>query len=224
MSTLSSVAAQALQRKIANADYAPGERLPSQRELAMSLGISRTSLREAISMLEALGLVHSHPGKGVYVSECSPNGNGDVPRGPAGVTPESIFQLRYIVEPAAGALAARCARESVSQLQETQDGLELALQKLDLVSAAEWDLEFHKRLSMLSGNSSLAEVMRHSQIKVGYSLRLPFANTRRIWETVDEHRAIIEAVASGDSELARQAIQRHLLSAADRIGISFQQP
>lgn len=222
MSTLSSVAAQALQRKIASADYSPGERLPSQRELALSLGISRASLREAISMLEALGLVRSHPGKGVYVSERAVH--DEVPKGPSGVTPESIFQLRYIVEPAAAALAARYASDAAGPLQETQNGLERALQKLDLVSAAEWDLEFHKRLAALSGNPSLAGVMQQSEIKIGYSLRLPFANTQRIWETVDEHRAIIQAVADGMPERAREAIQRHLLCAANRIGIRFEQP
>ncbi|WP_111495333.1 FadR/GntR family transcriptional regulator [Marinobacter bohaiensis] len=224
MSTLSSVAAQALQRKITSADYAPGSRLPSQRALAESLGISRTSLREAISMLEALGLVRSHPGKGVYVSERTPHSSDDVPRGPAGVTAESIFQLRYIVEPAAAALAARHGNTAVDELQETQGQLERALTRLDLVAAAEWDLEFHKRIARHSGNPSLAEVMQESRIKIGYSLRLPFANTQRVWETVDEHRAVIQAVATGDAEQARRAMQRHLLAAADRIGIRFEQP
>jgi GntR family transcriptional repressor for pyruvate dehydrogenase complex len=223
MPTLANAAAQALQRRIVSGEYLQGARLPPQRSLAIDLGISRTSLREAISMLEALGLVHAHPGRGVYVTQRSTNDGSNVPKGPAGVSPESIFQLRYIFEPAAASLAAKRAN-SVDQLQETQDGLGNALQKLDLVGAAEWDLEFHKRLAMLSGNPSLLEVVQQSQIKVGYSLRLPFANTRRIWETFDEHGAIIKAIADGDSDLARSAIQKHLLLAADRIGIRFEQP
>ena len=68
MPSLSNVAAQNLQRLIANGTYAVGKTLPSQRDLAETLGISRACLREAISMLEALGLVRSHPGKGVFVT------------------------------------------------------------------------------------------------------------------------------------------------------------
>ena len=66
MPSLSNVAAQNIQRLIANGTYASGKTLPSQRDLAETLGISRACLREAISMLEALGLVRSHAGKGVF--------------------------------------------------------------------------------------------------------------------------------------------------------------
>ena len=68
MPSLSNVAAQNIQRLIANGTYASGKTLPSQRDLAETLGISRACLREAISMLEALGLVRSHAGKGVFVT------------------------------------------------------------------------------------------------------------------------------------------------------------
>lgn len=224
MSTLSNAAAQVLQRKIVHGEYLPGAKLPSQRELALDLGISRTSLREAVSMLEALGLIHSHPGRGVYVSQQSPNHDSDIPKGPEGATPESIFQLRYMLEPGAAYLAARIKgdTDALDALKETQNRLKSALKKLDLVSAAEWDFEFHKRLAQLSGNPALLEVVKGNQLKVRYSLRLPFANTKRIWETFDEHGAIIDAIAEGDAELAKQFMQNHLLRAASRIGIFFE--
>ena len=95
MPSLSNVAAQNIQRLIANGTYASGKTLPSQRDLAETLGISRACLREAISMLEALGLVRSHAGKGVFVTAGTGRDAGDYPANPAGMRPEAIFQFRF---------------------------------------------------------------------------------------------------------------------------------
>ena len=224
MTSLANVAAQTLQRKIAEAEYRPGEKLPSQRELAANLGISRTSLREAISMLEALGMVRSHPGKGVFITKGTTRQPGEVPKGPASAQPDEVFQLRYIVEPAAASLAARNPKVDVAFLEDAQREMEAALDRLDLVMAAEWDMTFHRRLAEQSGNAALVEMLHQSESQIAYSLRLPFANAQRIWEPVDEHRQIIRAIADRDALAAQRAMQTHLLRAAARIGIRFVQP
>jgi GntR family transcriptional repressor for pyruvate dehydrogenase complex len=224
MPSLSNVAAQNLQRLIANGAYPQGSMLPSQRDLAEQLGISRACLREAISMLEALGLVRSHPGKGVYVTAGTGRALGDFPVGSSSMRPEAIFQFRFVLEPAAASMVAADLNNAAGGLQEIQDKLESALHNMDLVMAAEWDMEFHRLIARLSGNEAFVSVLQQFEAQFAYSLQLPFANTNNIWEPADEHLAVIEAVASHDPVAARLAMQTHLLRAASRVGIRFYQP
>lgn len=224
MPSLSNVAAQNLQRLIANGTYARNTALPSQRELAGALGISRTCLREAISMLEALGLVRSHPGKGVFVTAGNGRDAGDLPPNPAGMRPEAIFQFRFVLEPAAASMVAADPKCSADALIDIQTKLEAALHDLDLVMAAEWDMAFHHCIARLSGNEAFSAVLKQYETRVAYSLQLPFANPKSIWEPADEHQAVIDAIAAHDPAAARQAMQTHLLRAAARVGIRFYQP
>jgi len=224
MPSLSNIAAQNLQRLIANGTYAVGKALPGQRELAETLGISRTCLREAISMLEALGLVRSHAGKGVFVTAGTERKSSDIPLNPNGIRPEAIFQFRFVLEPAAASMVAADHRQSTDDFRDIQARLEAALHGFDLVTAAQCDMEFHHTVARQSGNEAFASVVEKYKSQVAYSLQLPFANPKSIWETADEHRAVIDAIASHDPAAARLAMQTHLVRAAARIGIRFFQP
>lgn len=225
MTRLSSYAAQTLQRQIHDGLFLPGEMLPSQRELAVTLGISRASLREAISTLEALGLVRSQPGKGVLVTAGQPRPAGELPSGPAAHSPQQVFQLRAIVEPAAAALtASRGEPDGLARLQAIQQQMEAALQKLDLVGAAEHDLAFHMEIARLSGNEPLATVIQQFEQPIAHSLRLPFADRGHIWDTADEHRAVLDAILRQDPATAQAAMFDHLQHAAGRIGLTLVLP
>jgi GntR family transcriptional repressor for pyruvate dehydrogenase complex len=249
MPSVSNIAAQTLQRRILDGQYAAGSALPGQRELAESLGISRASLREAISMLEALGLLRSLPGKGVFVTSGQIPTANELPAGPNAMPPDAIFQMRFVIEPANAALAARriatadqpegrrtprsggpersegfSNAQHFSELRASMDDMKAALDTNDLVAAADCDLRFHLELARLSGNPALAAVTQHFQSQLAYSLRLPFADRSHVWQPADEHAAILAAVSAGDAASARQTMQQHLLSAAGRVGIRFTQP
>jgi len=225
MQRLSNIAAQTLQRQIHEGHYLHGEALPGQRDLSASLGISRTALREAISTLEALGLVHSQPGKGVFVTAGAKRNPADVPLGPMAMPPQDVFQFRAIVEPAAAALAARRYNaEDRATLTAIQTRMEDALSALDLVTASEADLDFHLALARHAGNPMLASVILSLEEPIGYSLRLPFAKADEIWAPADEHRAVMAAIHIGDAPAAHTAMSRHLMHAAARIGITFETP
>lgn len=225
MPSVSNIAAQTLQRQILAGDYLPGATLPPQRELADHLGISRASLREAISMLEALGLLRAHPGKGVFVTSGSRPSPADLPSGPSAMPPAVIYQLRYVIEPANASLVAqRRSQCDLGALRQSMADMQSALSASDLVMAAEADLRFHLLLAELSGNAALLAVTEQHKAQLAYSLRLPFADRSHIWQPVDEHLAILNAVLAGDAEAARRAMQQHLLAAAGRIGISFTLP
>ena len=230
--SMPNIAAQTLQRQILSGTYAPGAMLPSQRELAESMGISRASLREALSMLEALGFIRSVPGKGTLVS---PRQEGRVapPQPPAGeggtaaaaLDLAAVFQLRYTLESAGAALAARhISAHATPRLWGIQARFEEALKKLDLVSASHADLEFHQLLAELSGNPAFSQVVRQFERPISHSLRVPFADRERIWAPAVEHRAIAAAISAGDIDGARQAMQQHIVNAAQRVGLSFSPP
>lgn len=222
MPSIANIAAQALQRRIAQGEFPAGSALPSQRELSEQLSISRASLREAISTLEALGLVRSQPGKGVFVTAGQRPDPAHPPRGTAAMTPQALIEFRAVLEPAWAALAAlRIDDAGRDRLEATQRGMEAALKNCDLVMASDWDLQFHLLLAELSGNPGLMNIASLFSEHIGHSLRLPFSNPAGIWEPADEHRRIIDAIGAGDALRARDAMRHHLAAAARRVGIDF---
>ena len=223
------IAAQTLQRQILVGAYAGGEMLPGQRALAESLGISRNSLREAISMLEALGFVRSIPGKGTFVAERHDPAKdglaGASAIGPAQGLSDSIMQFRFLIEPAAASLAARiCDDHAAPRLWGIQARFEEALRGLDLVTASQADLEFHQLIAELTGNEHMCQIARDFEDRITDSVRRPFSNRARVGEPAAEHRAITAAICNRDPAAAKLAMQTHLLNAAARIGITFIQP
>ena len=227
MTRLSSFAAQTLQRQIHEGQYLPGASLPGQRELSTALGISRTVLREAVSMLEALGLVYSQPGKGVFVTTGRAP-TSELPLGPLDMPPHAVFQFRSIVEPAAAALMARHASNvEIDSLHATQDRMLTALHAMDLVTAADADLEFHLAIASASANPMLTAAIVALEAPIGYSLRLPFADwadPHSIWAPADEHRDILDAITARNTKAAHAAMRIHLVRTAARIKIDFETP
>jgi len=229
MQSIPSSIAQTLQQHILGGRYASGSQLPPQRELAQLLGISRASLREALSMLETLGLVEILPGKGVRVS--GPHtGSARMHRSYATpalgtLSPRQLIELRLVLEPGWTALAAtRADASGLRQLQWTQTQLAHALARSDLLAAAEADLQFHLLLAQLSGNPGLVAMARQLEHALGHSLRLPFAWCGANDQPVREHDAIVQAVCAGDAPAAAGAMRAHLLSAARRSGIDLDVP
>ncbi|MDR1709083.1 MAG: FCD domain-containing protein [Candidatus Accumulibacter sp.] len=221
---LSNAAAQKLQRLMADGVYLVGDCLPSQRKLAEALGISRTCLREAVSMLEALGLVHSHPGKGVFVTAGAGRGAAGLPVSPAGMRPEAVFQFRFALEPAAANIVAANPETDAEELVAIQTRLESALRDFDLVGAAERDMEFHRAIARLSGNEAFVSIFDQYETQIAFSLQIPFADPKGIWETAREHLAVIGAIAGRNPAAAGAAMRTHLSRAAGRAGLHFYQP
>ena len=103
---------QAIRKLIKEQGFAAGDALPSQRDLAVQLGVSRASLREALSSLSALGVVSVQPGKGVFVQAAEDSPGFAWPFA-AQASPLDIFQLRYALEEVARAHAELEARNTV---------------------------------------------------------------------------------------------------------------
>lgn len=229
MQSIPTSIAQTLQQHILSGRYASGSQLPPQRELAQQLGISRASLREALSMLDTLGLVEIQPGKGVRVNGPH-SGSARLHRAYAtpalgALSPRQLIELRLVLEPGWAALAAARTDDSgLRQLQWTQSQLAHALDRGDLLAAAEADLQFHLLLAQLSANPGLVAMARQLEHAIGHSLRLPFAWSGADDQPVREHDAIVQAVSAGDAIAAAGAMRAHLLSAARRSGIDLDAP
>lgn len=222
------VAVHAIRKLIAEQGFGPGDALPSQRDLAVQLGVSRASLREALSSLSALGVISVLPGKGVFVQA-----QVDVAQGRGAVSwpfasraaPMDIFQLRYALEGfAAGLAAVTLTADELDALQDNVDAMREQLKRGDFEAAARLDFEFHQRILQASGNQAMVSILSASAEMFLESQKLPFIRPERAMETWQEHRKILKALARRASAAAQKTMQEHVRNAALRTGIAFVTP
>jgi GntR family transcriptional repressor for pyruvate dehydrogenase complex len=193
--------------------FAAGDRLPSERELATQLGVSRPTVRQALSLLASHGLVESRMGSGTFV--VGPTEATDT-RGTNGGSIREVMEARLTVEVAVARLAARSSRrrsEDLELLRAIVEALERAVERDSF--PAEIDLAFHRTVVQLTANPYLADLMAplwqtlQSTVSALGQTRWTSADTAR---AAAEHRAVFEALRVRDPELAGFAMERHLRS------------
>lgn len=198
---------------IVSGKLAPGERLPPEKELSEELGLSRSSLREAVKALSVIRVLDVRRGDGTYVTSLDPGMLLEAMSFVVDLHQDDsvleIFAVRRMLEPQVAHLAARTATpDDVASLASLIDSLAAEPGIEDLVAH---DLEFHSALAGTTGNSYLASLLDSLS---GQTVRA------RIWRgiteggsvarTIDEHRAIVDAVRTGDSELAQALMLAHV--------------
>ncbi|WP_262272244.1 FadR/GntR family transcriptional regulator [Microvirga yunnanensis] len=209
-----------IQRLILKGGLKAGQRLPSQRELAEQLGVSRPSVREALTVLETMGLVTVRAGSGVFVAKA--DARRPLWRYSDRCTPADVYEARLGLEGYAARLAAaRIDKPAEERLRRCTDAMRTAFEAGDVISLAVNDTEFHDMIFELSGNPVLAAMYRPVREMLVESQRLPMAQFDRLNETVSEHEAILEGIASQDPDAAELAMQSHIRSAAGRFGVSL---
>ncbi|WP_288376693.1 FadR/GntR family transcriptional regulator [uncultured Pseudomonas sp.] len=214
------LALQAIRKLIDEGGYQPGDALPSQRDLAERLGVSRASLREALSSLSALGLVSVQPGKGVFVQSPAPSGFS-WPYAEQ-VSAADTFQLRYALEGfAAGQAALALTADHIDRLQANVEAMRQELREGRFENAARLDFEFHQLLLQACGNQAMLQVITASQEIFLESQKLPFIRPERAMETWQEHRKILKALERRSQTGAQRAMQEHIRNAASRTGVVF---
>jgi GntR family transcriptional regulator, transcriptional repressor for pyruvate dehydrogenase complex len=203
-------------------ELATGDRLPPERELAERLGVSRVTVRDALRILEANGLVAIRVGArgGAFVTAPEPD---HVSEGLANmlmmssVTAGEITEARMIFE--LGAIDLVCERataEDIESLVEICDRSEHALRKgtFDVALSA----EFHTRLARSAHNLAIELVTEAFQEPMLRSLvRAKTIDPHMGDPGVFEHRRIVDAIASGDAEGAKAIMGTHLGRTADRL-------
>jgi DNA-binding FadR family transcriptional regulator len=202
--------ADQLAQLIASGEFPAGSRLPAERELATSLGVSRTSVREAIISLEMGGLVEVRVGTGIFVvgaRDTAPRPGVD-----AGPGPFELLNARKLVEGEIAALAARAARPAdIAALEESV--ARMAANVDDFARREAEDAAFHRLIAKATGNGSLELVVEglwNQRAELWGRLQQHFHTAELARRTIRDHGAIAAAIAAHDPEAARAALHRHL--------------
>lgn len=210
--------ADQLTRLIRAGTPGPGERLPSERDLAEQFGVSRPTIREAMIALEIAGLVEIRSGSGVYVTGTPPASAGPVLDQGAG--PFEILEARRIIECEAAALAAeRISAKQLRALEALLLDMQRENQQEDMTERA--DEQFHCGIAEAAGNSVVAatvawlwQLRNDSVISTRFHQRVREEGSRPI---IEDHQRILAALQARDSNAARAAMAEHLQRVVDTL-------
>ncbi|CAM4421824.1 hypothetical protein F901_03370 [Acinetobacter dispersus] len=214
-------AVEVIHQRIQQNTYAVGSALPSQRDLALQLGISRASLREALTRLAALGLLEIKAGKGVYVisqhSQAAEQWDGE-----HRISLKDFYQLRYVLEGFCALLACEYLTvQDKSILEQHHQALTTAIQEQNWQAASEADYAFHQQIILLSHNQSIIQTLKMHTEWIKKSQILPFLQPNLAFKTIQEHEVILQALSKQDAAAAEKAMQAHIIGAAQRAGVYF---
>jgi DNA-binding FadR family transcriptional regulator len=202
----------AIGRWVLGGTYAPDDLLPREDDLAKQLGVSRTSIREAVKVLSAKGLLQARRRVGVRVRDRDDwnlldpqvlSWHPDVGGDEALIT--SLIEARRIIEPAAAALAAkRATAADLARIEQAYLGMERNL-RTNLEACCEADLKFH--VSVIAASHNI--VLKGLTGTIEAALRTTFAITNRLASAqsraLSAHRVVFECVRMRDAEGARLA-------------------
>ena len=202
--------ADQLEQLIAAGEFPAGSRLPAERELAQTLGVSRTSVREAIISLEMSGLVEVRVGTGIFVASAVEGARiGGADTGPG---PFELLSARKVVEGEIAAVAATSAGpEDIAALEQCV--VRMQAQVDDFAAREAADREFHLRIAKATGNGSLELVVEglwDQRADLWGRLQQHFHTRDLAQQTIRDHAAIARAIASHDPDAARSAMRRHI--------------
>ena len=190
----------------------PGDKLPSERELAETLGVSRSSIRDAIRSLELLGMVAPRQGAGTIVLEISTDSlvnplSKTLKR--KGELIGELLDFRKMLEPPLAARAATHA--SADEISEMEEILERQQQKMRVgENTVAEDSEFHYGIALASGNSVVFKVLDTLMDLLRDTRERSLQVEGRAQKSLAGHRRILAAIKRHDAEGAKAAMRRHI--------------
>jgi GntR family transcriptional repressor for pyruvate dehydrogenase complex len=205
-------AAEAIKSLILAGDLQPGDALPSERDLAAMLGISRPSLREAIRVLSAMNVLEPRHGGGTYVTSLDPRLLAQPVSFLLQIDPTAfrhLLEVRQVLEVGAARLAApRISDEALASLQELADEAAAALPDADRY--LQLDYEIHTAIIEATGNPIYISLYE-SIAELSLESRKRTARTASVRQRAhDDHVAIITALRTRDPDRVAQAMSAHL--------------
>jgi GntR family transcriptional repressor for pyruvate dehydrogenase complex len=205
----------AIKEIIRDESLKPGDRLYSEKQLSERLEVSRSSIREALRMLEVSGIVKVFQGKGVFVNDQEAM---DHPVQSWVVeNAESLrehFEVRLLIEPHAASVASlRASAKDLEILRKTYEDFVKYVQNGDVAKAISTDGAFHLAVAKATRNKTLIGLMKTMEqtLNEGWyaSLHVP----GRLESSVGEHKALLGAIENKDSKAASAAMEVHLTKA-----------
>jgi DNA-binding FadR family transcriptional regulator len=215
--------ADQLMQMIGSGEYPPGARLPAERDLAIQLGVSRPSVREALIALEVEGAVEVRGGAGVFVLQQQRRGTPIDPLAPV-PGPFDLIRARWIVESECANLAATHATaEQLASMKRALDDMRSTPSHNE--ASLEADQRFHLCIAEASANSALVMVTRQLWDARRGPLYLQLESHftgKDVWrQAMDEHTEILNAIVSRDGVAARNAMRRHMKNAELRFASNW---
>ena len=196
--------------KIDSGVWRPGEKLPTERELASRYAVGRNTVRRVLGNLESRGLVVRQVGRGTYVAEALPAAGERVDA--SVVNPEEMMEARLLIEPLLARLVV--ARASIAELEEIRKVVMRGGEARSMAEFEQWDNNFHRAIARASKNQYLIGIVegmhriRRSDEWGALRRRGLTDDRRRAYQK--EHEHIVDALLARDAEGARQAIVDHL--------------
>lgn len=212
---LTEAAIERIRSLIMSGRLVPGERLPAEAELSAELGVSRSSLREAVRGLVTAGVLDVRRGDGTYVTSLTPSllltGIGAAVELMRDDSMLDLLESRRMIEPNVTALAA--LRATAEQLREIRSHLDLMAGASTHEDLIRHDTDFHAAVARASQNPVLASILTgisHGTVRTRAwrGIIITDANNR----AVEEHRSIFAAIEARDPDLARSAALMHVAS------------
>lgn len=217
---LSDQIVEEIKRILDEGSFSPGDRFHSENELARLLGVSRSSIREAIRYLEVMGRVSVHQGKGIFVSHPRQKNSeafADWLRQNETSVSEH-FEIRLIIDTKAAAYAAeRASADDIRNLEQICDEYRVLSATKSASEMIKLDEQFHLQLAKSTKNRTLFMIMKTmtQSLHEGWisSLHVP----GRIQKTISEHQEIVDAIKNHDKDLSERKMVEHLNNALEDI-------
>lgn len=213
-----------LRAKIRDGIFMPGDKLPTEPVLMVEQGVSRTVIREAMSRLQAAGLVETRHGVGTFVLPPAPPAASSLDFLMVETIRDvlAMLELRISLETEAAGLAA--LRRSDEQLAQMRLALSVFEEKISNgESAVDADFNFHLYIALATGNKYFEDFYRHLGTTTIPRARLNTAQFAEdhgqnyLQQTNQEHQYILEAIVRKDPESARAGMRMHLSNSRERL-------
>jgi DNA-binding FadR family transcriptional regulator len=211
--TVTDKAIEMIKSMIVDGELAPGDRLPPEKELSERLGLSRSSMREAVKALEVIRVLDVRRGDGTYVTSLEPRLLLEAISFVIDMHDDDslleVFAVRRILESQATMIAARLA--SATDVEALRAEVDDVQHDTDIESLVDHDVLFHDAIVALAENRYLSGLIRSmSSQTVRARVWRGLTEDGAVERTLSEHRAIVEAIAAHDVELAGALATAHV--------------
>ncbi|MEA3487461.1 MAG: FadR/GntR family transcriptional regulator [Thermodesulfobacteriota bacterium] len=221
---LSEQVIDAIKQMISKEGFGPGDKFYSENKLTRKLDVSRSSIREAIRILEVTGFVSVKQGKGIFISDSIGDGFGALSDWVKNNETFLIehFEVRLIIDPKAATYAARNAGDDdIKKMEEACEEFVKDYKAGNTAGMIKADKRFHKTIAKSTKNRTLFLIMKTmtESLPEGWisSLHIP----GRANKTITEHESVIQAIKTGDSGAAERAMAQHIENALHDIRVSI---
>lgn len=213
---LSETVIDVIKGMIAEENFAPGDKFYSENELTKRLQISRSSVREAIRILEVTGQVWVKQGKGIFIADANEkkfepfiswlkSNEGSI---------IDHFEVRLIIEPKTAAFAAEKANSrDILKMEEALAQFAFYAENRNTMEIIKRDRDFHRLLAGATKNATLHSLMKSMTTSLSNGWISSLHTPGRIEKTIREHKTILDAVTNRDKEGAELAMTAHLENA-----------